>query len=46
MKRRPDAQELLDIRKGKVDLDALITMADEEIRKMDQIFDESTLPEK
>jgi hypothetical protein len=42
--RRKDAQELLDIRKGKVDLDALIIMADEEIEKMDQIFDNSTLP--
>ncbi len=42
--RRPDAQELLKIRRGEVDLDSLITLADEEIAKMDEIFDNSSLP--
>ncbi len=42
--RRPDAQELLKIRRGEVDLDTLITLADEEIAKMDEIFDKSSLP--
>lgn len=44
--RRKDAKELLDIRHGKVDLDALIDMADSEINKMDEIFDNSSLPDK
>ncbi len=44
--RRKDAKELLDIRHGKVDLDALIDMADTEINKMDEIFDNSDLPNK
>jgi len=44
--RRPNAQELLDIRKGKVDLDTLIAVAEEKIARMDELFDKSTLPEK
>lgn len=44
--RRNDAKELLDIRHGKVDLDALIDMADAEINKMDEIFENSSLPDK
>jgi len=44
--RREDAKELLDIRHGKVNLDALIEMADFEITKMDEIFDNSSLPDK
>lgn len=35
---------LLDIRHGKVDLESLIDMADSEINKMDEIFDNSNLP--
>jgi predicted nucleotidyltransferase len=42
--RRPDAQELLSIRRGEVDLESLIEMADKEIQNMDTIFDESDLP--
>lgn len=42
--RRPDAKELLAIRRGEVDLDQLIKIADEEIEKMDAIFDASDLP--
>lgn len=44
--RRPDAQELLAIRRGEVDLESLIEMADKEIQNMDTIFDESDLPNK
>jgi hypothetical protein len=42
--RRPDAQELLAIRRGEVDLDALIDTAEAEIKEMDKIFEESDLP--
>lgn len=44
--RRPDAQELLSIRRGEVDLEQLIEMAENEIKEMDRIFDESDLPSK
>ena len=42
--RRPDAQELLAIRRGEVDLGELIAMADQAIEEMDSIFDNSDLP--
>jgi hypothetical protein len=42
--RRPDAEELLSIRRGEVDLDDLIVMADQAIEEMDYIFDISDLP--
>lgn len=42
--RRPDAKELLAIRRGEVDLDALIDTAEAEIKEMDKIFDSSDLP--
>lgn len=42
--RRPDAEELLSIRRGEVDLDELIVMADQAIEEMDYIFDISDLP--
>ena len=42
--RRPDAQELLKIRRGEVDLDTLIEQADREIAEMDEIFDKCNLP--
>ena len=42
--RRDDAQELLAIRRGEVDLDSLIDTAEAEIKEMDKIFDESDLP--
>ena len=44
--RRADAQELLAIRRGEVDLDNLIQMADQAIEEMDNIFDNSNLPNK
>lgn len=43
--RREDAQELLAIRRGEIDLDGLIVMADESIKEMDNIFENSTLPD-
>lgn len=44
--RRPDAEELLSIRRGEVDLTKLIAMADQAIEEMDSIFDNSDLPNK
>jgi hypothetical protein len=44
--RRPDAEELLSIRRGEVDLTKLIEMADQAIEEMDSIFDNSNLPNK
>ena len=44
--RRPDAEELLSIRRGEVDLSKLIEMADQAIEEMDSIFDNSDLPNK
>jgi uncharacterized protein len=44
--RRPDAEELLSIRRGEVDLSKLIEMADKAIEEMDSIFDNSDLPDK
>lgn len=42
--RRKDANELLAIRRGEVDLETLIETAEAEIKEMDKIFDESDLP--
>ncbi len=42
--RRPDAAELLKIRRGEVDLETLIERADKEIAEMDEIFETSDLP--
>ncbi len=44
--RRPDAQELLAIRRGEVDLDSLIDIADKAIENMDEVFENSNLPNK
>lgn len=44
--RRPDAHELLAIRRGEVDLDSLINIADEAIENMDKIFENADLPNK
>lgn len=43
--RRPNAKELLDIRKGKVDLASLIAIAEEKIKRMDEMFNKSNLPQ-
>ena len=44
--RRPDDGELLDIRKGKVDLQTLIDDVEREIKEIDELFKNSTLPDK
>ena len=42
---RPDAQELLKIRRGEVDLESLINWSEEQISIIDNLFDNSNLPE-
>ena len=42
--RRPDAEDLLKIRRGEVSLDELIKTADEQISRMDDVFKNSNLP--
>ena len=44
--RRPNAEELISIRKGEVDLQTLIDSVEVEIKEVDRIFEESNLPEK
>jgi len=43
--RRPNAKYLLSIRKGKVDLESLITMAKLKIAQMDIWFKDADLPD-
>jgi predicted nucleotidyltransferase len=42
---RPDAAELLKIRRGEVDLNYLISWGEEEIKIIDELFDKSDLPD-
>lgn len=44
--RRDNAQELIDIRKGKIDLQTLIDQVEAEIIEIDQLFANSSLPDK
>lgn len=44
--KRPNAEFLLDIRHGKVDLNSILKLADDGIKNIDEIFDNSTLPDK
>lgn len=44
--RRPNAKELIAIRKGEVDLQTLINSVESEIKEVDRIFEQSGLPEK
>jgi hypothetical protein len=44
--RRPNAQELIDIRQGKVDLQTLIDHVESEIKEIDFLYKNSTLPDK
>ena len=44
--RRPNAQELIDIRQGKVDLQTLIEHVESEIKEIDLLYKNSTLPDK
>jgi len=43
--RRENAQELIAIRKGEVDLESLIQQAENDIQEIDQLFKESNLPD-
>ena len=43
--RRPDAEFLISIRQGKIDLQTLLDHADAEIKEVDRLFLESDLPE-
>jgi predicted nucleotidyltransferase len=43
--RRPNAQELIDIRQGKVDLQSLIGHVESEINAVDDLYKNSTLPD-
>jgi predicted nucleotidyltransferase len=43
--RRPNAQELIDIRQGKVDLQSLIDHVESEIKAVDELYKNSTLPD-
>lgn len=44
--RRPNAQELIDVRQGKVDLQTLIDHVENEIKEIDILYKNSTLPDK
>jgi predicted nucleotidyltransferase len=44
--RRDNAQELLSIRRGEIDLQTLIDHVESEIKEVDTLFKESNLPEK
>lgn len=43
--RRPNAKELISIRKGEVDLQTLIDKVEEEIVEIDKLFEQSSLPD-
>jgi hypothetical protein len=43
--RRSNAKELIDIRKGKIDLQSLIDGVESEIKEIDKLFEESNLPD-
>lgn len=43
--RRPNREELLDIRKGRVKLEDLITWSENEMDELDTLFDNSSLPD-
>lgn len=42
--KRGNAKELIDIRKGKVNLEKLIEESEKSIKKMDEVFEKSSLP--
>lgn len=44
--RRPNREELLDIRKGRVELGKLIEWAEKEMKELDVLFDNSDLPKE
>lgn len=44
--RRPNAQELLKIRRGEIDLAAFMQKAEEEIQQLNELFEKSDLPKE
>lgn len=44
--RRPNAEYLISIRKGKVDLNSLLEKCQNSLNDLDKVYNESTLPEK
>ncbi len=44
--KRPDAEYLISIRRGAVDLETLISEVEKEIEEIDRLFEESSLPDK
>jgi hypothetical protein len=44
--RRPNADELLSIRRGEIDLQTLIDKAEMRIKELDEIFENSNLPDQ
>jgi hypothetical protein len=42
--RRPDREALLDIRNGKWEYDHLVSLAEEKVARIDELFDQSDLP--
>ena len=44
--RRPNAQELISVRKGEIDLQSLIDRVELEIKEMDELFKNSSLPDR
>lgn len=43
--RRENAQELIDTRKGKVDLESLLNRAEQDVKEIDDLFKNSKLPD-
>lgn len=43
--RRPNREQLLSIRKGEYDYDLLVSEAEQKIKRMDEVFESSSLPE-
>jgi len=44
--RRPNVEELLAIRKGKVDLESIISRAEEDLLELEELYKKSSLPEE
>jgi len=44
--RRPNREELINIRKGKVDLEAILTQAELDIKKLDVVYENCNLPDE
>ena len=44
--RRPNAEELLKIRKGEFDLETILNKANEDLDKLNEVYKNSNLPEE